>query len=86
MNTTPASRAERDALGLSLSSRGGGRREWADLTLARQVLGPDEPWARPARPTGIRARIASWTADSRPQFITSWPPGGPASEEKGDGR
>lgn len=48
-------------------------REWADLALTGQVLGPDEPRARPVRPAGIRAHIASLPGDSRPLFVTSCP-------------
>lgn len=48
-----------------------------------QVLGPDEPRARPVRPTGIRAHIASLPGRSRSLFVTSWPQQRPCFRREG---
>lgn len=58
-------------------------REWADVAFTGQVLGPDEPRARPVRPAGIRAHIASLSGDCRPLFVTSCPQRRPWFRGKG---
>ena len=50
-----------------------------------QVLGPDEPRARPVRPTGIPAHIASLPGRAGHCSSPPGPSRDPASEEKGDG-
>lgn len=89
MNTTPASRAEGDALGLSLSSPGW--REWGGARRGGSAAHPARCWARTSPGHARRGPLGSGPtspprrgrAGRRPS--PPGPSGGPASEGEGEG-
>lgn len=89
VNTTPVSRAEWEGCsGPFFELPGMGGVGWGEngriWRSSGQVLGPDEPRARPVRPAAIWAHLASLPRGSWPLFVTSCPSGRPGCEEKGD--